>query len=532
MYQLACLVVLTFLLRSLPGILRFSRPGGDAHYNLLCAERIRENRLKRPREIRGLLRAELYDYPPLFHYFLALFPRTVREHLAPFVSAITDSIHVVIIYFFTLYLFQLPQLSQYATDASWTASTAALLFATSPALLYYGVGPRAFDATPRPLCELFVTVTFFFALVFYCHGDYWALLLSGLFAALTLLTSKFGAQVLVFFSIGLAAFLRAPLLLVIPAVGIVLALAVSKGHYWKVLTAQTRYLILYQKMLVKRHPIIIQRSNPAYFKNVVSSGLKGDFKDFARSLINLLNNNTYVILVIRNVLFFVLLFLCITHWQMITSGSATIFLGSWIAVSLIVFFLTSLRPFLFLGEAERYMEHSVPAQVILLSFLFAFLTSSVLLIVLLIYHGLFYLANITLIYRAHKVTMPVRNSKEQLFNWFKQNGITGKKLLTIPGDYWEFAYRTDNIVFRGGSLTEVTADEFESLWEDWTWPHRDIQRLIRDYKLQMVVVNKTRLSYAFQRGWHYDLSPYVKIFENDTYTVYQTAQCGLDAIER
>lgn len=526
------IAILTFLLRSLPGILRIRSHSSDEQYHFMCAERIRENRFRYPERLRGFLLPGLYDYPPLFHYFLALFPRAKREQLAPFVSALIDTVHVIVIYFFTLYLFRLPQFSLDATAASWIASTAALLFATSPALLYYGTGPRAFSATPRALGELFITATLLLGLIFYCQGNYLILFLAGLFAALTLLTSTFGGQVLVFFSIGLAAFLRAPLLLALPVLGIIFALALSKGYYWRVLVGGIKHSIFIQKVSGKKFSLITGRNKLVHFKNIVSSGMKRDFVGFATSLGNLIYNNTYIILVSRNVMLFILLFLGIGYWQMLTLDNATIFLGSWIAISLVIFLLTSLKPFLFLGEAERYVEHSIPAQVILLSFLLTSLTSPAMLIVVLSYHGLFYLANIFSIHRRYTQNSLDRSCKEALFNWLIAEAITGRRVLGIPdSDHYEIVYRTDNeVLVPPAKYTLITEDLWEDIWEEVAWPNKNLQRVIEDYNLDLLIVNKKQQDYALKRGWCYDLSPYAKVYENDVYTVYQTAQISEDSL--
>lgn len=521
---LLAILILTFLLRALPGIFGLTTlQHGDEIYHLLCAERIRENKFRYPEKLRGFLLPGIYDYPPLLHYFLALFPRTRREQIAPFISPLIDTVQVVVIYFFTLYLFKLLQFAQYAINPSWVAGVAALLFATSPALLYYGIGPRSYHATPRALSELFITLTFLFVLIYYCNTNLPVLFLASFFAALTLLTSKFGGQVIIFFSIGLAAFLRAPVFLLLPILGFFFALLLSKGHYWKVLIGWIKHSI-HLKRTIDKSKLLIERNNPTIFKNMFSSGVKGDFVGFATNLYSIINNNTYVILVIRNAMLFVLLFLGVRHWQLITSNNATIFLASWVAISLVVFSITSLKPFLFLGEAERYIECSIPAQVILFSFLCIPLTSHAILITLLLYHAIFYAGNFVTIYTAHKAVLLHRgNDEEELFDWFKREEITGRKIISIPQTCSLIVYKTDNAVLcPPANFTQISVKQVKSLWEEMGWPNRDIQRLVEDYDIDIILVYKKKLKYALKKGWNYDLSPYIKIFENRIYAVYRT----------
>ena len=520
---LLAILILTFLLRALPGILwTRGESSGDQGYHFLCAERIRENKFKYPERLKGFLLPGIYDYPPLFHYFLALFPRDIRERLGPFFSAIIDVIHVFVIYTFILHIAQLPDFAGYIQNPSLTACIAALLFATSPSLLYYGMGPRAFHATPRTLGELFFTVSFLSGCIYYLQGSLWALFLASLFAGLVFLTSKFGSQVLVFFSVILALFLQSLFFIALPVFGLIVALVLSKGHYRKVFVGWIKQTLYIRRNIQQNVSSVRFRNDPSEFKNIISSTKEKDFRDFSRSFLKIITNNTYVIFAIRNVMFFLVFYLVLKHLEFVTTNNVLFFLFSWILASLIIFFLTSLRPFLFLGEAERYIEHSVPAQVILLSVLFAFWMDYMVFGLLLLYHLVFYVCNNVLIYGFYKLGRENRKAKEDLFSWFISNKINGKKVLSIPTDYYEIQYKTDNaVLFPPANFTLISEDDRDELFEEYPYPNRDLEKQIKRYKLDLIVVNKKNLDYASKRGWNYDLNPYRRIFENDVYVVYE-----------
>jgi hypothetical protein len=520
---LLVILILTFLLRALPGILRIiGGSSGDQGYHILCAERIRENKFKYPDRLKGFLLPGIYDYPPLFHYFLALFSRTKREQLTPFFSAIIDTIHVLVIYTFILYIAQTPELTIYIPNPTLTACIAGLLFATSPSLIYYGLGPRAFHATPRTLGELFFTVSFLSGCIYYLQGGIWALFLAGIFAGLVFLTSKFGSQALIFFSIILALFLQSLFFIALPVFGLIAALVLSKGHYRKVFVGWIKHSILYKNIAQQKNVYTKFRNDPSQFKNIVLGIKEKDFREFSRSFLNIITNNTYVIFAIRNIMFFWVFYLVLKHLEIVTSNNVLFFLFSWIIASLIIFFMTSLRPFLFLGEAERYIEHSVPAQVILLSVLFAFWMDYMVFGLLLLYHLVFYVCNNVLIYGSYKLGMENRKAKEDLFSWFISNKIKGKKVLSIPIDYYEIQYKTDNaVLFPPANFTLIGEDEYEDLFEEYPYPNRDLEKQIKRYELELIVVNKRSLDYASKRGWNYDLGRFTKIFENIVYAVYE-----------
>jgi hypothetical protein len=511
---------ITFFLRALPGILRINPTGSDPIYHLMLSERIREGKFRYPREMKGFLNSGRCIDAGFFHYLLALLPKTAREFLSPFYSAIIDTVHVILIYLFTLYILHQPELSSIVSSPSLVASVAALLFATSPALLYLGVGPRAYSASPRILGELLITITFFCFAIYYWEGIWWMALLSCLFAGLTLTTSRFSTQVLLFFSIIMVLLLRFPLMLILPILGIIFALMLSKGHYKLVLYGHLKHVIRFCRLL--RQFSVADRNSLTPFKDALVNIKSGNITKALGNIQYTLYNNTFAILVSRNVLLLLLAYFVITDFSFITSNKIMIFLISWTAASFVTFILVSIKPFLFLGEAERYLEHSVPAQVILLSF---FLLNIKGLTPLLSYHLLFYILTLVMLYISHRAGSEDRRCKQELFDWFRLNNISGKNILPGLGGHihYELAFWTDNNVLYPAGERWLNYKEFGLLYEEFPYPNANLKMLIEKYALDLIVVRKPSLEYAAKRGWIYDLSPYTKVFENDIYLVYETS---------
>jgi len=519
MIEVGYIAGITLLLRALPGILRIHPTGSDPIFHLMIPERIREGKFRYPREMRGFLKSGRCTDAGFFHYLLALLPKTTREFLSPFYGAIIDTVHVILIYLFILYILQQPELSSIVSNPSLAASVAALLFATSPALLYVGIGPRAYSATPRVMGELFITITFFCFAIYYWEGIWWMALLSCLFAGLTLTTSRFSTQVLLFFSIIMVLLLRFPLLLILPILGIIFALILSKGHYKIVLYGHVKFSIRYCRFL-RQFPIA-DRNSLTPFKDALVNIINGKISESLSSIQYILHNNTFALLVSRNVMLLLLAYFVITDFSFITSNKIMIFLISWTAASFITFILISIKRLLFLGGAERYLEHSVPAQVILLSF---FLLNIKELIPLMSYHLLFYILTLIMLYISHRAGSEGRRCEQGLFDWFKLHNIRGKNILPgLSGHlHYELAFWTDNNVLYPTGERWLNSEEFELLFEEYPYPNTNLKMLIEKYALDLIVVRKPSLEYAAKRGWIYDLSPYIKVFENDIYTVYET----------
>jgi len=524
MYILIGLVLATIFLRALPGVLRIQPESSDQTYHLLVAERIRRNKFKYPKRLEGFALPGYYDYPPLFHYFLALFPRKKREQLCPFFSAAVDTVHMVVIYLFVLVIAQMPEFAGLVLNPRLVASIAALMFCISPSLLYYGIGPRAFNTTPRPLGEFFVTITLFLCGFFYLHGEVWTFLLAGIFAGVVFLTSKFSGQALLFFSVILGFLLRSLFFFVLPALGLAFAFILSKGHYWGVLRGWVKHSALYRKIIAKRSHLLKHRNDFSEFKTFFSKAKKRDLAGAARSLLKILQNNTYVILLTRNVMIFAVFFLVFKYWGIILANNVLCLLLSWIIASLGVFFLTSLRSFFFLGEAERYLEHSVPAQSFIFSVLIFLEDHGTLFAVIIAYSIFFYLGTVIQLYLAYRVTRPRRKAKEELLNWFVYQKIVGKKVLTIPYEiHYDIPYRTHNeILYPPANFTLMTEEEFKDLHEVYPYPSTNLLKLVDRYNLDLIVTNNEKLKEAREEGWRYDLSQFEPLFRNNFYSVYRT----------
>ena len=355
------IILVTFILRILPSIFGLiNSDSGDINFHLLCAKRIRENGFKHPKRLASFILPGVYDYPPLFHYLLALIPHANREKYLFLFSPLIDVIHVVIIYYFVLYIQHVNGLINISTDINVVAAISGLLFATSPALLYYGIGPRSYIATPRTLGELFVTIIFISQLIYFLNGNLLFLFLACFFSSITLLTSKFGSQVLIFFSLGFAVYFKNYEFMLLPGVGILLAVAISRGKYIEILNGWIRHSILLKEIIIKKHRPLRGRNDLIQFRNLANAIIYGNIRDFEKAILELITNNTYIILFVRNILLFFLIKLIIDNSGYIYTNMLLVFLIGWILISLFAFLITSLKPFLFLGESERYIEYSIP----------------------------------------------------------------------------------------------------------------------------------------------------------------------------
>lgn len=511
------LVILTFFTRIFIRFFRRDARDTDTWYHLLSAERIRENHFKIPLKLKGALLPSIYDYPPLLHYFFSLFPKDKREKIEPYFGPIVDTLCMSIIFLFSFLLAK-----NISIEPKKFAFLSALIYIFTPLMYDSFTGPRVFTATPRILSELLFYLCMFFMWLFFTTNIVLFLLIAIFFSALLLLSSKFGTQVLFFFSIIISCFFGNIFFLLLPISSFILAIIFSKGHYWKVLTGHIKHLIFYSQCLSKSHIAVKDRNR---LKNILELP-KDIFKDRKKAFRTIFERNTYLNIAIRNPFLILLIVLIIINPDILWSKFH--FFLFWIIASVVCFFITSLRPFLFLGEAERYCEYSMPALCIILSFwlielnqmwqwylFWALILFSIILITI---------RCIILLLRTHPKAEHINLT--EIVNFLKEMPEP-QQILVIPViDSYMFSYKTNHyFLYFSGNVREnlFSKEEYNKLFAVFPFVSSCLEKIISKYQINAIICRKRALKTADREGIKYDFSSYKKIFESETFIVYDTS---------
>ena len=163
-------------------------------------------------------------------------------------GAIVDTLATAVVYFLA---------GKIARDmSSETPNTIALysaaLFSFSPLLLRVGMGPRAYNGSPRPVGQLLYWVHLASLYVGWADENWIFLSISVLAASLIPCTAKFGTQVIIFFGVVISIIVT-PMYLLVLASSAMLSVIVSKGHVLLVLDGQIQHLVFYFKYLQQRY---------------------------------------------------------------------------------------------------------------------------------------------------------------------------------------------------------------------------------------------------------------------------------------
>jgi len=213
--------ILCFVLRAYP---RIGKPfiGHDAWAILLVVDE-----LKKRQGYNGVTRYFLlggdHDYPPLFFYFLSLFPSKWLRNYNWLINPLLDSLNAILV----------TVVGYLLTSNIWVAATAGAIYSFTPVVL-----EESLTLNTRIFGMILFNVTLVSYLLFQSSGDLLFLLLTIVMGILTLLSHKFASEVLALLLVSFAIIDRSfqpPLILLAIFLGAVIS---SGGFYLKVLRGQ------------------------------------------------------------------------------------------------------------------------------------------------------------------------------------------------------------------------------------------------------------------------------------------------------
>ena len=495
---LLALVAVTLASRVLPRLLRPAARNSDTFYHLASAECIRANRFRIPFRNEKFVLPGRYVYPSAYHHLVALLPRRRWLALESVTSAVFDTVLVVV--------FVLAAHRALAAHLSMTSlALLGMAFALAPALTGVGIGPRAYQGTPRTLAELLVTI-FFLAMWRHWLVDSagWAAV-TVVMGAFALNTNKFSGQVIVLFTASMAGLLWSWRPLAFAVAAFAAAVVISGGHVARSVRYQLGHLRLYRSTLSRAHPATLVRR---------SWRLPRSARDVARFF--LFDSPIGIALSRFGVLIAAAVLL---PGPSVLAPASEAFLVAWFMAAVAVFAVVLLPQFAYIGEAERYLEHAlVPAFILLVAHLPprslpAALTG------LIAAHAALYGMNVFVFVR-HQ--FPVREDGMSAVIGFL-NTLSPTTLVSLLGMApWELAFRTHHRLAFTESLVSPFYDHaaFTELFIEYPVPVPNFDLFAQRHGVEVVVASKAVLSRWSERGVDYPVEGLEVLFEDDKHVVY------------
>jgi hypothetical protein len=288
----------------------------------------------------GILMSE-WSYPKFYHSIAALLPARFFPLADRFMGPFFDGLFSLAIFWSLLW----------TTQDRLVAASMVLVFIFTPSFSsVITLGPRMSSFTPRGFSEI-MTNLYWLAYLFFCahpHAGWFGLTV--LCGAIVFWSSRFSVQALILTTLPLCVFawdLR-PLLFL--ACSFALAMLIARQVVWRSLSQQFSHLKWYCIQNLKGLMTVSDRNSIRLMWKALRAGQ-------VRTLVNLLLvHNSYFIAVVRFPLAVIALGLVV--YRMYLGGlSALDPAPALILAGFSIFLLTSQKWFLFIGEAERYLNH-------------------------------------------------------------------------------------------------------------------------------------------------------------------------------
>ena len=508
--------VLAAALRLLPS-LRSPQIGTDAGYHLLVRRETRRQR-RTPRRIAALALDERQTYPALFHLLLAALPLSWLRRIPALPSTVLDIFLALVAGYLAAETALLA-----GADPQRAALIAAVLVACSPALLAPGIGPRAYEITPRPLGELLFAAGTAAAGMFHVTSQSAWAAASVLSFALALLGSKFTAQVIAFVLPIIAITVGDWRVIAIAAAAFPLALALSGGSYWWVLTGQIAHLRLYGRRLQEEHPALEHRRQGELWRTVrraVDSRLADGAAN--RDAAMAFDASPVVQFAFRHLtqsLAPVIALGSVAGQSLITGSPSLVWLYAWLFAPIVPFLVTTRPRFLFLGEAERYLEYAVVPAAVVTACVVSVAPPVAGALLLLVWLGA---AAVAVTY----VMLRLKHQGDRGLTLLVDHLSTyppGERILPIPSVPLasDLAWRCSQHLFLAAMDTLVWARAYDRLFVKYPWPSSDLGWWRSTHSATLVVVAKPWLQPSRGCHWSYRLENLVQRFDSDEFAVFQ-----------
>lgn len=357
------------------GAIRFYFPKSidyDTYFHLFLIDFIRKNGTKNLSIENRFIKKAGLNYPWILHKTISLFPQKLEIFLEKYFNSFIDAIYTVTLYIATFYV----------TNSNTTALIVSTMYIFTPMMFSsMSLGPRIKSFSPRIFGEVLGGLVFVFEFLYLETENYYFFCIAIFLASLAYLSSKFTVQALYLINIFIILFTLHYEIIFILFFGFLLSMLYSRGAYLSILKEQFYHLKWYFINNLKGIMFISSRNN---LKILFQAIITLDIKTLARQIIL---DNTILIVLFRFPLAYFALYLSVDSLASETQISNIDII---IYSGFIVFTLTSLKWFLFIGEAERYLNYIV--FFLLLKCVLTFEEENLYLILYIGYGILFYIA--------------------------------------------------------------------------------------------------------------------------------------------
>jgi hypothetical protein len=255
------------------------------------------------------------------------------------------------------------------------------------------------------------------------------------------------------------------------------------------------------------------------------------FTDFGQFLYQVTTKITPVIAITSVPMLFILLYLVFDNQiflKDILDDQVMLYLGILTVSDCIIFMLTSLKPLLFLGEAERYLEFCIAPVVIVFTYylyVYSMAAEQSILLILLVHMSIIIFNFLYL--KIEDFTGELRWDYDKNLKGVIEflNQSQPNRIITVPV---KMAYVVSalsepkhkfyyNLFYEKGKGLQYQSEDV--VYFQLIRP--DIAYFQKKYGITRLIVQKDRVKFAKTKGIDYNLNGRKPVYENDSYAVYQ-----------
>jgi hypothetical protein len=511
------IVLCVFIIRIIPPILWGKRAlyRGDTMVHRLIIEKSKKNNHCVPNFEDQFLLTDSETYPTFYHQLLSFLSLETIAKIEPFIGAFLETLQAIFVFMASC---KLAEVYWPTVNSFYAASLTTIMFGITP--LLFENPARIFHMSERPFGVLMATVSLSGVITSLLINSTGMIIFSAIFVALTLLSSKFGAQALLFLSVGIAILVidLRPLIILISGVGI--ALLISRFHYWDILRGHIHHSYLYKTYLADRNPA----TTVFNLKQLLLWP-----KTFVRSPVEAIRMLVTHYMLISFSLFAWVFPLAVSYlgWPQWLGGRVEKLLIIWVLAGFTAMMLTATQAFRFLGEPHRYVIYSVAPVCAITAFRLLSINHPVLWLV-----------------AAMALFVSIAGSAVAYVNFIKGENrdenipaiyefiakLEPQRILTIDLRLsYVLSYRTSHQVvcpftnFPGGSkLSQLK--QLVPKW--WPYPDLDLTKIIKDHQVNLLIVDQNKLDFIkkIDPTYAYDFSNMQPIFEYASFIVYDVTK--------
>jgi hypothetical protein len=301
---------------------------------------------------------EGYSHPFLWHWLIGIFPILKVLKYQKLINPFIDSI-------FTVFIFYISTQIGFSQNESLTA---AIIYIFTPMWFSrMAIGPRISSLTPRLFSEILSNI-FFIVTLLPLGLPYWIVIIIGaMISCMALVSTKFGIQALFFLTPVISLLTKNSIPVYALICGLLLSILISKKKILYSFKEQYFHLREYYSKNISGKTPISNRNSIKHFWISLGERHKGTKKKLMAIIQYLLTRNSYTSVLFKMPILIIIILLFFNNIYE-TGIVVPNYLIMPVIGSVIIYLIINMKRFLFLGEAERYLNHI--AFFIIMSLLF------------------------------------------------------------------------------------------------------------------------------------------------------------------